>query len=34
MKKASYAIMFVDINGSTKLYDQLGDESAKQIMDT
>lgn len=33
MDKVSCAIMFADVSGSTKMYDELGDEVAKGIMD-
>jgi class 3 adenylate cyclase len=33
MNKTNCAIMFVDISGSTQLYDQLGDELAKEAID-
>jgi class 3 adenylate cyclase len=33
MNKTNCAIMFVDIGGSTQLYDQLGDEVAKETID-
>jgi class 3 adenylate cyclase len=33
MEKTSCSIMFVDISGSTQLYEQLGDEVAKQAID-
>ncbi len=33
MQKASCAIMFADISGSTQMYDQLGDEAAKRTID-
>ena len=33
MHKTSCAIMFADISGSTNLYDQLGDEVAKNMID-
>ena len=33
MNKTSCAIMFVDISGSTQIYEQLGDEIAKQSID-
>ena len=33
MSKSSCAIMFVDISGSTQMYDQLGDEVAKETID-
>lgn len=33
MLKTSCAIMFADISGSTQMYDQLGDEAAKQTID-
>ncbi len=32
MQKSSCAIMFADISGSTRLYDQLGDDIAKQCI--
>ena len=33
MNKTSCTIMFVDISGSTQIYEQLGDEVAKQTID-
>ena len=33
MLKTSCAIMFVDVSGSTQMYDQLGDEAAKKTID-
>ena len=33
MQKASCAIMFADVSGSTRLYDDLGDDVAKKIID-
>ncbi|MDJ0779805.1 MAG: adenylate/guanylate cyclase domain-containing protein [Gammaproteobacteria bacterium] len=33
MNKTSCAIMFVDISGSTRMYEKLGDEIAKQAID-
>jgi class 3 adenylate cyclase len=33
MQKTSCAIMFADISGSTRMYDQLGDEAAKRTID-
>ena len=33
MEKVSCAIMFADVSGSTKMYEELGDETAKGIMD-
>jgi class 3 adenylate cyclase len=33
MLKTSCAVMFADISGSTQMYDQLGDEVAKRIID-
>lgn len=33
MQKTSCAILFADISGSTRLYDQLGDEAAKSAID-
>ena len=33
MEKVSCAIMFADVSGSTKMYDELGDDIAKGIMD-
>lgn len=34
MRKASCAIMFADVSGSTRLYDDHGNEVAKKIIDT
>jgi class 3 adenylate cyclase len=34
MKKSSCAIMFVDISGSTQMYEKLGDEIAKQAIES
>ena len=33
MEKVSCAIMFADVSGSTKMYEELGDDMAKGIMD-
>ena len=33
MLKTSCAIMFADVSGSTRMYDQLGDEAAKRTID-
>ncbi len=33
MQKTSCAILFADISGSTQMYEQLGDERAKQVVD-